>query len=99
LTKNPITINGEKKEDIIFYYFDTENFVPFFIESEMTSGQMKGATIVVSMSDYQEVDGLYFPFSMTEGIKGMGGSQPLIIESIELNPTIDATVFALPTGN
>ena len=36
----------------------------------------------VTMSDYDEVDGLYFPFSMTQGVKGQPGA-PISISKIE----------------
>ena len=95
LVKEPLTIDGKKEDDISFYYFDAENFVPIAIHSEVRSGPQKGTTSEVTMSDYQEVDGLYFPFSMTQGIKGQQGA-PLTIESIELNPSIDDTAFTYP---
>ena len=47
------------------------------------------------MSDYQEVDGLYFPFSITQGVKD-GAGQPITIDKIELNPTVDDAVFEFP---
>ena len=47
------------------------------------------------LSDYQEVDGLYFPFSMTQGIKD-GMSQPITMDEIVLNPTVDLNVFKFP---
>ena len=95
LVKEPVTIDGNQEEDISFYYFDTENFVPIAMESEVKFGQMKGMTQEVTMSDYQEVDGLYFPFSMTQGVKG-GESQPFVIDSIELNPEVSDEAFAFP---
>lgn len=95
LTKEPVTIDGKKEESISFYFFDTENFVPIAVQSEMKSGQAKGMISEVTFSDYQEVDGIYFPFSMTQGVKGQPGS-PLTITSIELNPKIDDSVFAFP---
>jgi hypothetical protein len=95
LVKEPLTIDGETKEDVSYYYFDSENFVPIAVESEINSGQMKGQTSLITFSDYQEVDGLYFPFSMSQGIKG-GASQPIVMETIELNPVIDDTSFAFP---
>jgi outer membrane lipoprotein-sorting protein len=95
LVKEPVTIDGEIKEDISFYYFETENFVPIAVESEVQRGPMKGQTQLVTMSDYQEVEGLYFPFSMTQGVKG-GASQPIVMESIELNPTLEDSAFAYP---
>lgn len=95
LVKEPVTIDGNQEEDISFYYFDTENFVPIAMESEVKFGQMKGMTQEVTMSDYQEVDGLYFPFAMTQGVKG-GESQPFVIDSIELNPEVSDADFAFP---
>ncbi|MEO1651937.1 MAG: outer membrane lipoprotein-sorting protein [Bacteroidota bacterium] len=95
LTKEPITIDGEKVDDVTFYFFDTENFVPIAQESEVKRGQNKGQIQLITMSDYQEVDGLYFPFSMTQGAKG-GQSAPIVIEKIILNPEVKDEEFAFP---
>jgi len=95
LVKEPLTVDGLEVEDVSFYFFDTENFVPIAMQSEVTSGPGKGMVQEVTMSDYQEVDGIYFPFAMTQGVKGQPGS-PLTIESIELNPTFDEAAFAFP---
>ena len=92
IVKEPLTLDGETVEDISFFFFDTENYVPIAVESPVHSGPMKGQTQFITFSDYQEVDGLYFPFSMTQGLKN-GASQPIMIESIELNPEVDASVF------
>lgn len=95
LVKEPIMVDGKQEEDVAFYFFDTENFVPIAVQSEVKSGPGKGMTSEVTMSDYQEVDGIYFPFSMTQGVKGQPGS-PLTVESITLNPTVEDGVFAFP---
>lgn len=95
LTKEPVTIDGKKEDSITYYFFDTENFVPIAIQTEIKSGPGKGMMSEVTMSDYQEVDGLFFPFSMTQGVKGQPGA-PLTITKIELNPTVDAALFAFP---
>ena len=97
LTKEPRTIDGKEVEDISFYYFDTEAFVPIAQEAEIKSGPQAGAISQNTSSDYDEVEGLYFPFSVTQGIKD-GPSQPLMIESIEVNPEVDESVFAFPGG-
>ena len=49
----------------------------------------------IKLSDYQEVEGLYFPFSMTQGVKD-GGGQPITMDKIELNPTVDPSAFKFP---
>lgn len=95
LVKEPLTIDGNPQDDISYYFFDVDNFVPIAVQSEIKSGPAKGQISEVTMSDYQEVDGMYFPFSMTQGVKdGLG--QPITIVSIELNPSIDDAEFAFP---
>ena len=95
LVKEPKKVDGNDVEDITYYYFDTESNVPIAQESEMKQGPAKGSIMQITMSDYQEVDGLYFPFSMSQGVKG-GQSQPLMIERIELNPEVNDADFAFP---
>lgn len=96
LTKEPVTVDGKKEDSVSYYFFDTENYVPIAVQNEIKSGPAKGMTQQVTMSDYQEVDGLYFPFSMTQGVKGQPGSQPITITKIELNPEVDAAAFTFP---
>jgi outer membrane lipoprotein-sorting protein len=96
LTKKPIKIDGQPKDNIEFYYFDTENFVPLVVESEINSGPAKGKIGQGKMSDYQDVGGLLFPFSLAQGLKGEGPMQPLTITKIELNPTVEDKDFAFP---
>ena len=90
LTQMPIMINGVEMPNVSFHYFDTENFVPIATETEMKEGPMKGQMSSSTFSDYQEVDGLYFPFSIeTQG-------QGVTIKEIIVNPEIDMTMFAFP---
>lgn len=95
LVKEPVTVDGNKEDDISFYYFDVDNFVPLVSESEIKSGPMKGQVSQTKFSDYQEVGGLYFPFSFTQGLKDQGG-QAITIEKVELNPTVDESAFEFP---
>ncbi|HNP17052.1 MAG TPA: outer membrane lipoprotein-sorting protein [Fulvivirga sp.] len=97
LTKEPISVDGAKVDKVSFYYFDKDNFIILMQEEEILSGPAKGNISQVVFSDYDEVDGLYFPFSMTQGIKD-GQSQPIIIESIVANPVVDESLFAFPSG-
>jgi len=95
LTKTPMIVEGEEVENSSIYYFDSENFVPIVIHTEVRMGAGKGMISETKLSDYQEVDGLYFPFSMTQGVKG-GMSQPITMDEIILNPTVDLNVFKFP---
>ena len=51
---------------------------------------MKGQKSTSTMSDYQEVEGVYFPFSMNQG------GQDLKVTKITLNPVIDQKEYAFP---
>lgn len=96
LVKEPIMVDGQPIDDVVYYYFDTENFVPIVMEQELTSGQGKGMIIQIKFSDYQEVEGLYFPFSMSQGIKDQPGGQSITITEIDINGELDTTMFAFP---
>jgi outer membrane lipoprotein-sorting protein len=87
LTKDTMMIDGEEVPNIAFYYFDTESFVPIVVETEVPTGPAKGQMVTVPLSDYQEVDGIYFPFSTA--MQGM----PMTYTEIVVNPEIDATAF------
>ncbi|MBL7855723.1 MAG: outer membrane lipoprotein-sorting protein [Cyclobacteriaceae bacterium] len=97
LTKNPIKVDGKPEESVEFYFFDTENFVPLMMETEIKSGQGKGMVVQVKFSDFQEVKGLMMPFSWAQGVKGQPSS-PLIISAIEPDPKVDAAAFKFPEG-
>jgi len=96
LTKKPIKVDGKESENVEFYFFDTENYVPLITESEVKSGPGKGMVGQNKMSDYQDAGGLLFPFTITQGAKGQPGESTIVITAIELNPKVDAAAFAFP---
>jgi len=91
LDKGNITIDGEEVTNAAFYYFDTENFVPIVVETEVTTGPTKGQMIKTPLSDYQEVNGVYFPFSTS--MQGMA----MTYTEIVVNPEIEAKAFEVKT--
>lgn len=90
LTQKPIMVDGKELPNISYHYFDTDSFALIQSEAEIQQGPMAGQKSISKMSDYQEVDGLYFPFDL-----GMGG-QSIKILSIDLNPEVEDKVFAFP---
>lgn len=95
LVREPVTIDGVEEENVSYYFFDTDNFVPLVVHSEIRSGQYKGQMSESKFSDYDEVEGLYFPFSLTQGLKGQDG-QAITFDKIEVNPAVDDKEFAFP---
>jgi len=95
LVKEPITIDGKQVDDVTYYYFDEDALVPIVTESQIHSGPAKGKIGQSKLGDYQEVKGLYFPFSITQGIKD-GRDATMMIKKIELNPEVPASAFTMP---
>ena len=95
LTKNTVLLEGREIPNIEYYYFDKENFVPVVMETEISSGQMKGQIAQTLFSDYQDVSGILFPFSLTQKLKDQAG-QTIVFEAVELNPVVDLKMFAFP---
>lgn len=92
LTQKPELKDGKEVPNESFYYFDTENYVPVVVETIITDGPMKGAKFQQIFSDYQEVDGVYFPFSTMNKFNGQTG-QEVKLTKIEINPEIDNSIF------
>jgi hypothetical protein len=69
--------------------------LPVAKEFEMKHGPIQGSIMVITLDDYRQVNGLWFPFSMSQGVKD-APPQPLAIQSIELNPKLTPTSFSYP---
>ena len=95
LTKKPILVDGQELPNISIYYFDSESFFPIMIHEEYMSGPAKGMIMEARMGEYKDVEGLYMPFSMSQGVKDQPG-QPIDIISIELNVEADDSEFKFP---
>jgi hypothetical protein len=76
--------------------FDAEDNIPLAVRSEILEGPAKGLTEEQRFSDYQEVEGIYYPFSLTFGVKDQPGGQTFVVEKMEINPEIDESEFAFP---
>jgi len=96
LTKKPLLVNGVETPNEAYYFFDPDNYVPIMREQEIKQGEMKGQITQEVMSNYDEVDGLYFAFSSENKIKGTEQTQMIAFSKIELNPTVDDKMFEMP---
>jgi len=96
LTKEPMTVDGKKVDSVVYYYFDTESFVALAMDMEMKEGQGKGMVMQTKFSDYEEVNGLYFPYSMSQGVKGGQAFFNMQIKSVEIDPAVKDSEFAFP---
>ena len=94
MTKKTELVDGEEKPNVQYHYIDKENFITVTMEEMITSGSAKGQMATTIFSDYQEVEGMYFPFSIKQGA-GMNAFE-LTVNKFELNPEVDDSIFAFP---
>jgi hypothetical protein len=95
LEKKSQLIDGKEVPNIDYYYLDIENKVPVVVETEIKSGELNGKISQIKLSDYQEVDGVFFAFSTAQGLKD-GQSQVIQFSKIEVNPKVDESKFNFP---
>ena len=95
LIKKPMLIDEIEVPNVSVYYFDSKEFFPIMVQEEVMSGPANGVIMESKMSNYQEVEGLYLPFSMTQGVKDQPG-KPIKFNSIKLNPVIYDSEFKFP---
>jgi outer membrane lipoprotein-sorting protein len=96
LTKKPIKVDGKEEEDFSYYFFDKENGVIIMNRSVGKKGEMKDVAVETLMSDYQEVNGLVFPFTVSQKVNGQVVFT-MVTEKVEINVAIDDKEFAFPT--
>ena len=86
----------KKEGDVVFYFFDTENFVPIMVRAFVDAGPAKGQSSETFMSDYQEVDGLMIAHTTEQKV---GGSTmfSFTADKVELNiKDLTSEAFAFP---
>src|SRR5258706_558288 len=87
--------NNEKDDVTEVHFFDNENYVPIMKVSYIRTGPSKGAEVKSYFSDYQEVGGLMFPFSLEQKMNGQTVSK-LTMQTITLNDVADDSIFTYP---
>jgi len=84
-----------KNGDIIYYYLDPDTYLEIREEiQQFIRGSVRER--VVDLGSYKPVDGVMYPFSMSEGPKNNPGAQAMTIDKIEVNVAFQESDFALP---
>jgi hypothetical protein len=84
-----------KNGDVVYDYLDPDHF----LEIRAVSQRSVRGTRVESVSDfgeYEQVAGVYFPFSIATENKADGSRQQVSIEHAEANVPMDDALFAFP---
>ncbi|MAZ29548.1 MAG: outer membrane lipoprotein-sorting protein [Cytophagaceae bacterium] len=82
LRQPAIYVDGEETTTVSYYYFEKQNFMPIVIEIIKAN-----RPDIISLGDFREVEGFYFPYSISQNL------YPISIKEILINPEIDPKVF------
>ena len=86
-----------KNGDIFTYYLDADSFLELKLETKMT---IRGAIQEQEnyYGDYEEVNGMYFPFAIESAQKGDSNRTKTTIEKVEINIPVPDSVFVMPAA-
>ena len=86
-----------KNGDIIYYYLDPDTYLEIREEiQQFVRGSVRER--VMDVGSYKAVDGVMYPFSISEGSRNNPGAQTTTIAKIEVNVPVDDSEFALPAS-
>jgi len=84
-----------KNGDILYYYLDPDTFLEIRKEGQLF---LRGSVqeFVVNLGSYKPVNGIMFPFSVSNGPKGVDNLPNTTYEKIEVNVPLEDAKFAVP---
>ena len=86
-----------KNGDIIYEYLDPDTFIEIRKEiQQFIRGSVRDR--VVGYGSYKPVDGVMYPFSISQGPKNHPDAQTTTVRKMEANVAIDPADFALPAS-
>lgn len=90
--KVKLTLNNG---DIQYYYLDTDSYMNLKVETQRL---IRGAFQFrdTMYGDYEQVNGIYFPFAIDSSEKGSTDHTKVTIEKIEINVPLPDSLFELP---
>jgi hypothetical protein len=84
-----------KNGDIIYDYLDPDTYIEIRREiRQFIRGSQRDR--VMELGSYKPVNGVMYPFSITQGPKDHPDDQTVTVQKMEANATFDPVTFALP---
>ena len=86
-----------KNGDIVYYFLDPDTFLEIRKEvQEFIRGSVRES--VTDMGSYKPVNGVMYPFSVSQGSRENPAESTTTVEKVEVNVPIDASDFAVPAS-
>lgn len=84
-----------KNGDVRTYYLDTDSYMELKLETQtMIRGALQESETFYG--DYDQVDGIYYPFALERGRKGDPVREKITVEKVDLNVPLDDSLFKMP---
>jgi hypothetical protein len=86
-----------KNGDVRYYYLDADSYLELKVEIQTT---IRGALqeSEVYYGDYEQVNGIYYPFAVEQAQKGSTSRAQFSVEKIEQNIPLEDTHFSMPVS-
>jgi hypothetical protein len=86
-----------KNGDVRYYYLDADSFLELKVEIQTT---IRGALQENELyyGDYEQVNGIYYPFTVEQAQKGSAARAQITVEKIEHNIPLEDTHFSMPAS-
>lgn len=95
LKKTPTLQDGVETDNISVLYIDATTYFLLLTETEQNSGPNQGQPLRAYLSDYREVDGLWYPF-VSKMAYGDQIFQVLTTEEVKFNEALSEEEFVFP---
>jgi hypothetical protein len=84
-----------KNGDVRYYYLDSDSYLELKIEIQTTiRGALQESELYYG--DYEQVNGIYYPFTVEQAQKGGSSRTQISVEKIEQNVPLEDAVFSMP---
>jgi outer membrane lipoprotein-sorting protein len=84
-----------KNGDIRYYYLDTDSYLELKLETQTTiRGTIREAETYYG--DYEQVNGVYYPFAFESARKGDSDRVKYTVEKVEQNVSLEDSLFSVP---
>jgi hypothetical protein len=86
-----------KNGDVRYYYLDADSFLELKLEIQTT---IRGALQENELyyGDYEQVNGIYYPFAVEQAQKGSASRAQITVEKIEQNIPLEDAHFTMPVS-
>src|SRR5208282_3383731 len=86
-----------KNGDVRYYYLDADSYLDLKVEIQTTiRGGLQESELYYG--DYEEVNGIFYPFTVEQAQKGSASRTQISVGKIEQNVPLDDSLFSMPAS-